>query len=83
MRAARDLGFTITSEDPGFTITSEDPACATLSFGTSVPSTTWRGPVMTVAITAENDGARIVVGGRRHDGYGLELARWHQAKSSR
>jgi len=65
----------------GFAINSQDSATMTLSFRTSVPTTSWRGPEFTATIRPQGDAARIMVVGRRIGGYRLAIADWHQAKA--
>jgi hypothetical protein len=72
VRAATELGFSITARNDG---------AGSLFFHVRGFTGSWPGEEMAAVISPHGDGAQIVVGGRRTRAYRLELADWHAAKA--
>jgi len=70
-----------TLDELGFPITGRDDGRTWLRFRTGVPTPGWPTQEITATIIPTEDGAQVIVGGRRLAGYGPAVANWHQAKS--
>jgi hypothetical protein len=73
------------SQELGFAIISDNPADGTLVVRSSIPVTTAAGPVgpeLLITVSPADGGAQVVIAPVGAGGYGLELARNHQLKST-